>query len=128
MFRHFLCFSDRISGPDPREKELKERRRTFNMTIVYPPSLVGEYQFRLSEWAPQLAPLLTVPTHPLLKDLPVFTSPDPRKVPQFCPIYRIRSAQDQFGCGMANEETLRLPWEIDQMVERKGVVEEQVKK
>ncbi len=96
------------------------------MTIVYPPSLVGEYQFRLSEWAPKLAPLLTVPTHPLLKDLPVFASPDPRKVPQFCPIYRIRSAQDPFGCVMANQESLGLSWEIEQMLERKGVVEEQV--
>lgn len=97
------------------------------MTIVYPPSLVGEYQFRLSEWAPQLAPLLSVPSHPLIRDLPVFTSPDPRKPPQFCPIYRIRSAADPFGCAMANGESLRLPWEIDQMVEKKGVVEEQVR-
>jgi hypothetical protein len=117
-----------VSGADPREKELQVRRRTFNMTIVYPPTHVGEYQFRLSEWAPALGPLLSAPSHPLLQGHPAFADPTLAPPPQFCPVYRIRSPADAFGCKVPSDESLQLPWEVDEMLEHKGVVEEEVRR
>ncbi len=61
-----------MSGADPREKELQQRKRTFNLTVVYPPTLVGEYQFRLSEWAAPLTPSLTTPSHPFILNHPAY--------------------------------------------------------
>jgi hypothetical protein len=113
-----------VTGPDPREKELQVRRRTFNLTVVYPPTLVGEYQFRLAEWAPALAPLLTSPAHPLLQSLPAFAPGAPP--PAFCPIYRIRAAVDPFGCATERDGELQLPGSFDTMVERAGQVDQEV--
>lgn len=112
-------------GPDPREKELQTRRRTFNLTVVYPPTLVGEYQFRLSEWAPALAPLLTSPAHPLLQAHPAFAEGAPP--PAFCPIYRIRAAADPFGCKMERADELQLPGNINSIVQQAGLVDQEVR-
>ena len=94
------------------------------MTIVYPPTLVGEYQFLLSEWAPALAPLLSIPTHPLLREHPAFAQ---SAAPAFCPVYRIRAANDAFGCAVEKDESMQLPWEVDRIVEHKGLVDEEVR-
>jgi len=96
------------------------------MTIVYPPTLVGEYQFLLSEWAPALAPQLTTPFHPLLRDHPAFAA-GASPAPAFCPVYRIRAPNDAFGCAVADDESMQLPWEVDQIVEHKGLVEQDVR-
>ena len=113
------------------------RKRVFNLTIVYPPTLVGEYQFRLSEWAPALSPLLTTPQHPLLLNNPLYqaaqaafaagsASGGGAAPPQFCPIYRIKAAQDSFGCATLQNEFV-LPQAVDEMVEHHGFVEPQVR-
>ena len=102
------------------------RRRTFNLTVVYPPTLVGEYQFRLAEWAPALAPQLTTPTHPLLLHHPAFAE-GAAKPPAFCPVFRIRAAADQFGCGAAHRDELQLPGATNEMVEKHGHVSEEVR-
>jgi hypothetical protein len=113
-----------VTGADPREKDMQLRRRTFNLTIVYPPTLVGEYQFRLAEWAPALAPLLTAPTHPLLLNHPAFAEGAPPA--DFCPVYRIRAAADAFGCAPEGTQELALPGAFDEMVDRKGAVSHEV--
>lgn len=102
------------------------RRRTFNMTVVYPPSLVGEYQFRLTEWAPALAPLLTSPASSWLRDLPAFAQG--AKPPAFCPIYRIRAAADPFGCKAEREDELQLPGTYDSIVQHGGRVDPEVRR
>jgi hypothetical protein len=115
----------RVTGVDPREKDMQTKKRTFNMTIIYPPTLVGEYQFRLSEWAPALAPALLRPAHPALRSNPAFASLDdpavapPPTPPQFCPIYRIKAAQDPFGCEMP-ADSFQLPGHFDSLLESKG--------
>lgn len=60
-------------------------------------------------------------------------SPPPRstqnnevKPIQFCPVYRIRAVQDSFGCAARDADELRLPGNIDRLVENKGFGDREV--
>jgi hypothetical protein len=62
------------------EQAGNQRSRTFNMTVLYPPSMTGEYEVRLASWTP--------PIDMFHEDS--------------CTLYEIRApGQDQFGCAAA---------------------------
>ena len=54
-----------------------QRSRTFNMTVLYPPTMTGEYEVRLASWTPAVD---------------MFHE-------ESCTLYEIRApGEDQFGC------------------------------
>ena len=78
-----LTFQAKLAPEDPSVKEKEEaKRRTFNMTIIYPPSLTGEYEVRLTDWT---------------ANINIYHEDS-------CPVYTIRSPVDFFGCD-ADEQT-----------------------
>lgn len=103
-------FQTRYPGEDPAIMQKKISSRTFNASIVFPPTLTTEFAFRLAEWAPQLQ--LFSPTSQRL-----------RGRTDFCPIYRVKTPFDDiFGCKMAEKE-LGLPEAFDTIVETQGFVD-----
>ncbi len=75
------------------------------MSIVYPPTLIGEYTFRLTEWTPFLT---------LQED-------------GTCPIFRFKSLEDPFGCTVV-EDSYRFPSVYNDVIEKNGFVDEEVRK
>lgn len=152
-----LVFEVRATDQDPREKELELLKRTFNINIVYPPSLVGEFQIKLSEWGSAAALKLIntegnkdmnpyaealslyTPLHPYLLSQPSLTNNNNKKA-QFCPIYRLKTAADLFGCrnkkqvdssssdtedSISNGE-FSFPHSFDEILENSGNVNDEV--
>lgn len=74
-----LTFQAKLAPEDPSLKKAEAAKsRTFNMTIIYPPTLTGEYEVRLTDW--------TAGINIYHEDA--------------CPVYAIRSAADFFGCNV----------------------------
>lgn len=94
-----------MRGEDPSIAEKKVKSRTFNISVVYPPTLVGEYTFRLSEWSSAL-------------DL----STDPTQ----CPIFKLTALDDPFGCS-ATAHRYHLPTAFDDILMKNGIVDEEVR-
>lgn len=76
-FPVILVFETRGIGPDPKEVEKKQRERTVNITIIYPPTLISTFQARVSEWSPGI---------------------DVNSHGASCPVYYLTAPSDQFGC------------------------------
>eukprot|EP01040_Poterioochromonas_malhamensis_P010052 gene10052-10926_t len=100
-----LVFETRSLGEDPTLQEGKLRSRTYNMSIVYPPTLIGEYTFRLTEWTPFLT---------LQED-------------GTCPIFRFKSLEDPFGCTVV-EDSYRFPSVYNDVIEKNGFVDEEIER
>ncbi len=88
-FERSVHFFFRYQGEDPSVVEQKKRTRSLNITIVYPPTLVGEYSLRLSEWTP-----IVNLTHSSTPSIQQKQSSDF----EFCPICRMKGPDDPFGC------------------------------
>lgn len=73
--------TQRADGNDPQQQLLQQRRRSFNLTVLYPPHLAGEYPLRVAEWSPALSLLAGNGN-----------SEDK------CPVYRLTAPQDLFAC------------------------------
>eukprot|EP01034_Spumella_vulgaris_P021759 gene21759-27815_t len=113
-----LVFEARATGEDPRDAVEKAKTRTFNVSVIYPPSMVTEFQIRLADWTPALD--LSRQTHPFLLRS--------KSEDQFCPLYRMKAAEDPFGCkqsGGRSETDFTLPPALDLMMEQRGFVDEQ---
>lgn len=108
----------RYSGEDPKIAEQKVKARSFNISIVYPPTLVGEYPFRISEWTP-LVNLKEPISETLLKD--------PKVGSNFCPIYRIKSLEDPFGCQLTETDNYGFNTDYQSIISSNGFVSDQVK-
>lgn len=93
----------RSIGVDPTVLEGKVRSRTYNMSIVYPPTLIGEYSFRLTEWTPFLS----------------------QQNDDECPIFRIKSLDDPFGCSVTSD-AYSFPPHYSSVIEQNGFVNEEV--
>jgi hypothetical protein len=114
------CFqTHRYPGEDPAVVEQNKKTRSLNITIVYPPTLVGEYSLRLSEWSPLLN--LTYPIHNLVQKRFVAEPGVP-----FCPIYRIKGTDDPFGCRLP-KDWYRLPQSFDTIIDQNGFVTSDVR-
>lgn len=74
-----LAFETQVEGTDPQTAQLNQRRRSFNLTVLYPPHLTGEYTMRLADWAP-----------------PLLLHGDTRT--PACPVFRARAPDDLFAC------------------------------
>ncbi len=108
----------RANGDDPAAA-LHKSGRLFNFTVIFPPTLVSEFQVRLADWTPTID--LAQQTHPHLAS--------GGRLDQFCPVYRMRAPQDSFGCKSTGaESSLRLPPELDDMMEQHGFVDQRVEK
>lgn len=95
---------------DPNAAANKVKSRTFNLTVIYPPTLTTEIQLRLSEWTPSLD--LAGLTHPALAAAGLTSlAPD-----QFCPVYRLKAAVEASGCKQEEGE-FELPLEVHRMME-----------
>ncbi len=95
------------------------KSRTFNVSVLYPPSMVTEFQIRLADWTPALS--LTSPTHPFLLRT--------KSEEQFCPVYRMKAAEDPFGCKQSSGQSdsdFSLPAQLDLMMEQRGFVNKEV--
>lgn len=74
-----LAFETQVEGTDPQTAQLNQRRRSYNVTVLYPPHLTGEFTMRLAEWAP-----------------PLVLHSDARA--PACPVFRARAPDDLFAC------------------------------
>ena len=116
-------------GVDPQQVVQRLKSRTFNVSVIFPPTLVSEYQIRLAEWTPAID--LITPSHPFLTQQ---ASKD--VVDQFCPVYRLRAPEDPFGCEtaapatVASDQSPQRPFDlspaIHAMMEQRGFVDEEV--
>lgn len=105
-----LVFQTRYVGEDPNLVKKKIAQRTFNASVVFPPTLTSQFAFRLAEWASNLE--LYTPLRSRLKGQT-----------DFCPLYRIHTpTEDIFGCKVAEQE-YRLPEAFDRIEENSGYVE-----
>lgn len=111
-----LVFETRYQGEDPNVVKQKVMSRSFNMTILYPPTLVGEYTFRLGEWSPTIN-LNQPSSETMIKKL--------NGRSDFCPIYRIKSLDDPFGCRPPNN-VYGLPSSFNEIVLQNGFVKADV--
>lgn len=76
-----------------------QRSRTFNMTVLYPPSMTGEYEVRLASWTP--------PIDMFHEDS--------------CTLYEIKApVDDQFGCS-SPANSLALAPHLTAIMEAKGM-------
>lgn len=104
-----LVFQTRYVGEDPSVVAKKISSRTFNASVVFPPTLFSDFSFRLADWTPSLQ--LFTPVSPLLKGQS-----------DFCPIYRIKTPTDDiFGCKVASDE-YALPADFEKIAEANGFV------
>jgi hypothetical protein len=100
-----LVFQTRYAGEDPSLVQKKIQSRSFNASIIFPPTLVGDLSFRLAEWTSAAA-----------------LQPEEQELGSSCPIYRVRAAQgDLFGCRVQADE-YRLPEEFGSMAKQSGYV------
>ena len=101
-----LVFESRNFLEDPEETQKKVASRSMNITIIYPPSLVGTFHILLADWAPLL-------------ELP-------KKNHGVCPLYRIKAPfEDPFGC-KPHEDEYAMPGAYEEIKNRDGEVDEQV--
>lgn len=92
-----LVFEARYKGEDPILKEGLLLKRTFNMTILYPPTLLSSegdnMAFRTADWTPSfLTSLFTPQTEKIRHNV------ETAKIRGFCPLYRMVGVNDPFGC------------------------------
>lgn len=79
-----LTFEAKLIEVNAEQKKAEAaRRRTFNMTIIYPPTLTGEYEVRLADWGP---------------NVDIYHE-------EACPVYSLRPAPDLFGCSNIDADT-----------------------
>lgn len=110
------------TGPDPLAEAERLKARTVNISVIYPPSLVTEFQIRLADWTPLFS--LTTPTHPLTVGNGISGS---FNTENFCPVYKIKSSQDPFGCEIdPNVREFGLPGAVDMMIQQRGNVDREV--
>ena len=80
-------------------QEDSQRSRTFNMTVLYPPTMTGEYEVRLGSWTP--------PIDMFHEDS--------------CTLYEVKAPVDgQFGCDAA-EGTLAVAPHLKEITNLKGM-------
>jgi len=85
---------------------------------LYPPSLVGEYSFRLSDWT-QALNIRKAWSDKIQQQVNMkFTESS------FCPIFKLKSVEDSFGCD-AQQSDYRLPSFVDHLVDRNGFASEE---
>ena len=79
---------ERAGGVDEQEVARDEQSRTFNLTVVYPPTVTSSFQVRVASWTPGIRSSLDDP--------------------QSCPLYVLTTSRDLFGCesGGAGERSL----------------------
>eukprot|EP01038_Epipyxis_sp_PR26KG_P009372 gene9372-12628_t len=104
-----LVFETKGNGVDPAVQEQRLLSRKFNISIIYPPTLVTQFEARIAEWTPLLLLNTTLTGHVAGDD--------------FCPIFAIRAASDQFGCSLQQDEYM-LPGLFHEMVENRGEVDD----
>ena len=92
-----LVFRTRVTLVDPKADVAKVASRTYNVTILHPPSLASSFQMRLADWSLSLSDML----------LNASQSPS-------CPIAYMRSPDDLFGCVYPYPE-MALPQPVSDM-------------
>lgn len=77
------------------------KRRSLNLTFVFPPTVVGTYEARTPEWTPELNP--------------TFKADGDNS--NTCPLFFAQSTADEFGCevGEGGYE-YALPWQVQLMI------------
>jgi hypothetical protein len=91
-----FCFAGRMAEMQAGN----QRSRTFNMTVLYPPTMTGEYEVRLASWTPAID---------------MFHEDS-------CTLYEIRApVADQFGC-TADAQSLAVAPHLTEIMNKKGEV------
>lgn len=130
-----LVFETKAVGPDPRDKETALMRRTMHVQVVYPPSLAGHFQIRLSDWGGSSSTSLHTPLHPYLQSRSSNSNNDSgsdsesRINNNFCPLYRLKAPGDLFACKTDESEEgyeFRLPAAFDEILTKNGSVDAEV--
>ena len=130
-----LVFETKAVGPDPRDKETALMRRTMHVQVVYPPSLAGHFQIRLSDWGGSSSASLHTPLHPYLQSRSSNNDSDSdsesRINNNFCPLYRLKAPEDLFACKTETDESeegceFRLPAAFDEILTKNGSVDAEV--
>ena len=114
-------------------------KRTLQVHIVYPPSLMGNFQIRLSDWGASATTALDsngasmhVPLHPYLQAQPGLIGDKKNNNNGFCPLYRLKAPDDLFACNTPIDEDasmgseFRLPAAFDEILTKSGLVDAEV--
>lgn len=101
-----LVFETRYAGSDPKTQQQQVRQRSYNLTVLYPPTLVGEYAVKLAEWTPLV---------------PIDTSGRPS-----CTVYRLRgvAADGGFGCNVAPDRIYAFSEAEQRIIDQQGFVKD----
>jgi hypothetical protein len=78
-----LVFETRATKLTEIQLQQKRESLTYNITVVYPPSLIGTFELRAVDWTPSIS---TIPASQ-----------------EECPLFLLIAPADQFGCDVSVE-------------------------
>lgn len=105
-----LVFETKGNVVDPKMLEKHNQQRTLNVSVLYPPTLTGDFQMRVVDWTPLPSAMPLLPT-------PYSSQP----TPDSCALYYLMSPQDPFGCEVKPLE-FQLPEIVKNVIGQRGNV------
>jgi hypothetical protein len=138
-----LVFESRNTQLDPKEVEARIRARTYNMSVLYPPSLTTQFQMRVAEWTPQrsIASLLDEEQEEEVggdgggehtnnnnndgKDNSAAARRATGNGQQVCPLFVLRTPAEPFGCTVQENEFDSYA-AMQDVINKQGIVDEEV--
>lgn len=102
-----LVFRTKANAFSQEHLVTKQRSLTYNLTVLYPPSLIGTFEVRFTDWTPDLSVSQKVGG----------------AEEGACPIFQLRAPQDQFGC-VVNASEYGLSLNSTAVILQRGHVDE----
>lgn len=96
-----LVFETRATKLNEQQLQQKKESLTYNLTILYPPSLLGTYEIRSADWTPAVS---SIPSSN-----------------EECPLFVLRAPEDQFGC-VVNDTEYALSKNVTDIIGQRGYV------
>lgn len=111
-----LVFETKGGLVDPKKQEEHQRSMTLNVSVVFPPPLVGDFQARLADWSPTLDSERVSRGVAAGGLVPAVDA---------CSVYYLTAASDQFGCDLP-AEFYGMPERAHAIISQRGNVDADV--